>query len=155
MKNYVLAGLVAAQSLLAANPAVAAPFEEMTAVRSGTFAGARIRLSLGGQQHDRRFRAGLAISPTMRSQALSGEIRTRFGEGLELGIAGDRSLAFSLGGRPVSRLMPGSRKSEGDKRLSASTAGKVAIGAGAVALVAGAVILGIVISHADDAPDES
>ncbi len=117
MKNYVLTGLVAAQFILAAEPA-AAGFEEMTTVQSGTFTGARIRLSLGGRQHDRKFRAGLTIAPTLRRQTISGESRTRIGEGLELGFAGERSLAFSLGGRPVSRLMPGGRKSEDDKRLA-------------------------------------
>jgi len=155
MKNYVLSGLVAVQSIVAAQPAVAAPLEEMTTVRSGTFAGARIRLSLGGRQHDRKFRAGLTIAPTFRSQTISGETRTRIREGVELGFTGERSLAFSLGGRPVSRLLPGGRKSEDDRRLGTSTMGYVAIGAGVVALVAGAVVLGVVISHADDAPDDS
>jgi hypothetical protein len=155
MKNYVLAGLVATQSIVAAQPAAAAPFEEMTTDQSGTFAGARIRLSLGGRQHERKFRAGLAIAPTLRSQTISGETRTRIGTGLEFGFAGERSLAWSLGGRPVSCLLPSGRKSEDDGRLGTSTGGYVAIGAGVVALVAGAVVLGVVIDHADDAPDES
>lgn len=155
MKNYVLAGLVAAQSIVAAQPAAAAPFEQMTNVQRGTFAGARIRISLGGRQHDQKFRAGLAIAPTMRSQTISGETRTRIGEGLELGFSGERSPAFSLGGQPVSRLLPGGRKSDDEKRLGTSTGGYVAIGAGVVALVAGAVVLGVVISHSDDAQDES
>ncbi|MGI8931965.1 MAG: hypothetical protein ACR2FK_06275 [Sphingomicrobium sp.] len=155
MKYYMLAGLVAAQSILAVQPAAAAGFEEMTTVQSGTFTGARIRLSLGGRQHDRKFRAGLTIAPTLRSQSMWGATRTRFGEGLELGFAGERPLTLSLGGRPVSRLAPGGRKSEDNRRLGVSTGGKVAIGAGVVALVAGAIVLGVVISHSDDAPDES
>ena len=154
MKNYVVAGLVAAQSIVAAQPAAAAPVDEMTTVQGGTFAGARIRLPLGGRQNDRKFRAGVTIAPTLRSQTISGEIRTRFGEGLELGFAGERSLALSLAGRPVS-LLPGGRKSQDDRRLGTSTAGYVAIGVGVVAVVAGAVVLGVVIDHADDAPDES
>ena len=72
MKNYVLAGLVAAQSIAAAQPVAAAGFEEMTTAQSGTFTGARIRLSLGGRQQDRKFRAGLTMAPTLRSQGLSG-----------------------------------------------------------------------------------
>jgi len=140
MKNYLLAGLVAAHSLVAAQPAAAAGFEEMTTAQSGTFTGARIRLSLGGRQHDRKFRAGLTIAPTLRNQAISGETRTRFGEGLELGFAGERPLTLSLGGRPVSRLLPGGRKSEDEQRLGISTGGYVAIGVGVAALV-GAFVL--------------
>lgn len=135
MKNYVLAGLVAAQSIAAAQPVAAAGFEEMTTAQSGTFTGARIRLSLGGRQQDRKFRAGLTMAPTLRSQAISGETRTRFGEGLELGFTGKRPLTLSLGGRPVSSLLPGGRKSEDEQRLGISTGGYVAIGVGVAALV--------------------
>jgi hypothetical protein len=155
MKTYVLAGLVAIQAIVAAQPAVAADFKEMATVQSGTFAGARIRLSLGGGEQDRKFRAGLTLAPTFHSQTISGETRTRFGDGLELGFVGERRLAFSLGGRPVSRLLYSARKSTDDTRLGMSTGGKVAIGAGVVVLVAGAVVLGVVISHSDDAPDDS
>jgi hypothetical protein len=91
----------------------------------------------------------------LRSQTIAGETRTRIGEGLEVGFAGERSLAFSLGGQPVTRSLPRDRKSEDEKRSARSTSGKVAIGVGAVALVAGAIALGVVISHSDDAPDES
>ena len=135
MKNCVLAGLVAAHALVTAQPAAATGFEQMTTAQSGTFTGARIRLSLGGRQHDRKFRAGLTIAPMMRSQAISGESRTRLGKGLELGFAGQRPLTLSLGGRPVSRLLPGGRKSENETRLGISTGGYVAIGVGVAALV--------------------
>ena len=155
MKSYVLAGLVAAQSIVAAQPAADAGIEELTTVQTGTFAGARIRLSLGGRQHDRKVRAGLTIAPTLRSQGIAGETRTRIGEGLEVRFVGKRSLGVSLGGRPLTRLLPGGRKSEDEKRFGKSTSSKVAIGVGAVALVAGAIVLGVVISHSDDAPDDS
>ena len=92
MKNYVLAGLVAAQMIVSAQPATAAGFEQGTSVQTGTFAGARIRLSLGGKQQDQKFRAGLTMAPTLRSQAISGETRMRIGEGLELGFTGKRPL---------------------------------------------------------------
>jgi hypothetical protein len=138
MKNYVLAALVAAQTIVASQPAAARP-EETSAVQTGTYAGARIRLSLGGKQQDRKFRAGLTLAPTLRSQTNSGQTRTRFGEGLELGFTGERSLTLSLAGRPVSHLVPGGSKSEDERRLGISTVGVVAIGAG-VALVVGAVL---------------
>jgi hypothetical protein len=134
MKICVLAGLVVAHSLVAAPPAAAAGFEETTA-QSGIFTGARIRLSLGGRQHDRKFRAGLTIAPALRRQAISGGTRTHIGEGLELGLAGERPLTLSLGGRPVGRLLPHGRKSEDEQRLGISTGGYMAIGIGVAALV--------------------
>lgn len=139
MKTYVLAGLVATQTIVAAQPAAAASFEESATVQSGTFAGARIRLSLGGKEQDRKFRAGLTLAPTLRSQTISGQTQTRIGEGLELGFTGKRPLTLSLAGRPVSNLLPGGAKSDDERRLGISTVGYVAIGAG-VALVVGAVL---------------
>lgn len=139
MKNYALAGLVAAQIIVAAQPAAAASLQETATVQSGTFAGTRIRLSLGGGQ-ERKFRAGLTFAPMLRSQTISGETRMRFGEGVEWGFAGQRSLALSLSGRPVSRLLPGGSKSEDERRLGISTAGYVGIGVGVAALV-GAFVL--------------
>ncbi len=138
MKNCVLAGLVAAQMIVAAQPAAAASLGQGTSVQTGTFAGARIRLSLGGKQQDQRFRAGLTVAPTLRSQATLGETRMRIGEGPELGFAGGRPLTLSLAGQPVSRLLPGGNKSEDDQRLGISTGGYVAIGVGVI-LVAGGV----------------
>jgi len=135
MKTYVLAGLVAAQTIVAAQPAAAANLDQMTTFQSGTFAGARIRLSLGGKQQDREFRAGLMVAPTLRSQTISGESRTRIGEGLELGFTGKRPLSLSFAGRPVSRLLPGTGK-PGDDKLGLSTGGKVAIGVGVALVVA-------------------
>ena len=157
MKKHMLVVLVVALSIVATQPAAAAAadLEEMTTVRSGTFTGARIRILLGGPQHEQTIRAGLTIAPTWRSQTIMGETRTRFGEGLELGFGGKHPLAVSLGGRRISSLLLGGRKTEDDKRLGTSTGGKVAIGLGVVALVAGAVVLGVVISQSDDAPDES
>ena len=130
MENYVLAGLVAAQLTAAAQPAAAANFEDGASVQSGTFAGARIRLTLGGNQQDRKFRAGLTLAPTLRSQTISGRTQMRLGEGLELGFTGERPLALSLAGRPIDRLLPGD-----DKKLGLSTGGKVAIGVGAALLI--------------------
>ena len=104
---------------------------------------------------DRKVRAGLTIAPTLRSQGIAGETRTRIGEGLEVRFVGERSLGVSLGGQPVTRSLPSGRKSEDEKRFGKSTSSKVAIGVGAVALVAGAIVLGVVISHSDDAPDDS
>jgi len=137
MKNRVLAGLAAAQMIVAVQPASAASPEQMSSVQTGTFAGARLRISLGGKQEARKFRAGLTVAPTMRSQTVSGDTRMRFGEGLELGLTGKRPLTLSLAGRPVSRLAPGGVKSEDGKRLGVSTGGYVAIGVGVVLVAVG------------------
>ena len=140
MKRFVLAGLVAAQAIVAAHPAAAASLEETATVQSGTFAGARIRLSFGGGQMDRKFRAGLTMAPTLRTQAITGESRMRFGEGVELGIAGRRPLVLSLAGRPVGRLLPGGSSPDDERRLGISTGGYVAIGVGVAALVGGFIL---------------
>ena len=143
MKKCVVAGLIAAQMIVAAQPAAAARLQEGTSVQTGTFAGARIRLSLGGKQQDREFRAGLTLAPTLHTQSISGESRMRIGEGLELGFTGERPLALSLAGRPVSRLLPGTGK-PGDDKLGLSTGGKVAIGVSvALVVAAGAFYLAI------------
>ena len=140
MKRSTLAGVLIAQMIVASQPAAAAGLEDTATVRSGTFAGARMRISLGGGPEDGKLRAGLTLAPTLRSQTLSGETRLRFGEGVELGFAGERPLTLSLSGRPVSRVLPGGNRSEDERRLGVSTAGYVAIGVGVAALV-GAFVL--------------
>lgn len=148
MKNFVLAGLVAAPMTVVAQPAAAANFEQGASVQTGTFAGARVRISLGGNQPDRKFRAGLTLAPTLRSQSISGETRMRIGEGLELGFNGKRPLALSLAGRPVDRLLPNA-----DKKLGLSTGGKVALGVGAAALIGVGVYFAAAI-HCNELKDE-
>jgi hypothetical protein len=132
--------LAAAHLLFAAQPSAAAGLEEPATLQGGTFAGARIRLSLGGGPNDGKLRAGLALAPTMRSQTLAGQSRTLFGEGVELGFAGERPLSLTLAGRPVGRLLPGATRPEDERRLGMSTTGYIAIGVGIAALV-GAFIL--------------
>ena len=62
-----------------------------------------------------KFRAGLTIAPTQRSQAISGESRTQIGEGLALSFTGKRPLTFSLAGRSIIILLPGRSKSKANK----------------------------------------
>ncbi len=140
MKNTILAGLVAAQLVATTSPAAAAGFGESPAVQTGTFAGARIRISLGGERHDRKFRAGLTLAPTLRSQTISGGTQLRFGEGLELGFTGKRPLTLSLAGVRADTVLGlnGRDRIDTDNRLRLSTGGKIAIGVGVI-LVAGGV----------------
>jgi hypothetical protein len=135
MKIMVGAALVAAQ-ILAAGPARAAELPGDPAARTGrfgTFAGARLRLALGGGQ-ERRLRGGLAVAPIQQSRLPSGAERTRFGEGVEFGFAGHDKLRLSLAGTPVSQLAQGG-KGPGGAKVGISTIGWVGIGLGTVAVV--------------------
>lgn len=120
MKTIAAASLIAAQ-LLAAAPARAADLvanADPAQVRMGAFAGARVRLDVGGR-HDGRVRAGLALTPFSRSQTGDGRIALRYGEGLEFGIAGREPAQVRLAGF---RLTPGGVRREGPgPRLGLST----------------------------------
>lgn len=151
MRKVAISTLIAAQ-ILAAQPALAADLANSQTHDSGFFAGFRVRLALDGEAGRQPVRAGLALAPTLRSQSSSGEVRTRFGEGLELGISGREPLRLSIAGTPVSRLVQGRSGPEGEK-AGVSTLGWVAIGVGAlvtVVLVASAICL----SDSDCIPSE-
>ena len=96
MRKVAISTLIAAQ-ILAAQPALAADLANSQTHDSGFFAGFRVRLALDGEAGRQPVRAGLALAPTLRSQSSSGEVRTRFGEGLELGISGREPLRLSIG----------------------------------------------------------
>lgn len=135
MRHLLITGLIA--SHLVAAPAAAADIvtdPPITSSRSGAFAGARLRVSLGGGEQQRLVRAGLVMAPTVRSQ---GSHRLRFGEGIELGVRQGSPLGLSIAGRPVTG--PEARRLSGP-RAGVSTIGWIAIGTG-VALVAGTLLL--------------
>ena len=133
MRKLLIAGLVAAAQILpAGSPAMAAELQnDRTAMPNqvSAFAGARLRVPLGGDRE--KPRVGLALTSTLRSGA-TGELR--FAKGAELGFGGDRKLRLSLAGRPVSQLSPGGKAGDG-RKLGVSTLGYVAIGVGVVAVV--------------------
>ncbi|HEU0100577.1 MAG TPA: hypothetical protein VFQ67_17585 [Allosphingosinicella sp.] len=138
MRKLLIAGLVAAaQALPAAQPAAAAELHEdrmATPNRVSAFAGARLRVPLGGGG---RPRAGLTLTSTLRGGA-SDELR--FARGAELGFDGGNSkLGLSLAGRPVAQLVSGRPGPDGRKQ-NFSTAGWIAIGASAVIIVGGVLI---------------
>ena len=132
MKKPIVTAFIAALLLPVAQPAPAADFARMEEHRPGAFGGVRLRIPLGGPSAG-SVRAGLTIAPTLQSRDLQGVSRTRVGEGLELGIAGNERLTLSLAGRPVSRLAPGPAAPEG-RRMGVSTLGWIAIGAGVAAV---------------------
>lgn len=139
MRKLLIAGLVAAAQVLpAAQPAVAAELHydrTATASQVSAFAGARLRIPLGGGRE--KPQAGLALTSTLRSGA-TGELR--FAKGAELGFSSrDSRLGLSLSGQPLSKLAPGRSGPDGRKQ-GFSTLGYVAIGASAVIIIGGVLI---------------
>jgi hypothetical protein len=144
MKRFVIAGLLAAQVITAAQPALAADLVERDGPLMGAFAGARLRMPLGHRGHQ-RLRAGLTLAPTMRVRDSDGAVRARFGEGLELGVAQDRPLGLSFAGRRLDRIGEPGDTAPGGRRAGVSTWGWVAIGLGATLVVVGAA--GAIVIH--------
>lgn len=138
MKSLVMVSLIAAQIGLAAQPASAAELVGPRGVesqREGAFLGARMRLKLGGGD-EKTVRAGLALAPLQQSRGFDGSIRTRFGEGFELGLGDKGRPALSLAGQPVDQLMLGrSGKDPTGRRQGVSDLAWVAIGVGAVVVI--------------------
>lgn len=137
MKKSVITALLAGQLSGFAPPAMAADFAGLQEQRAGAFGGLRLRIPLDGRADRRQVRAGLAIAPTLQSRAGDGAVRTRIGEGLELGFSPNRAPALTLAGTRIDRLgVPAGR------RANVSTVGWVAIGVGAtLAVLAVAAVL--------------
>ena len=144
MKYLLIASLLLAP--LAAAPAAAASIEDHGYAgqhRLGTFAGARLRIAMGGEQAGRP-RLGLAMTGVGYSRSADGGMRTRFAEGVEYGFSAERRVELSLAGRPM--------RTKGD-RLHASGGGglspEIIIGAGVAVIAIGAAI-GVIDAIGDD-----
>ena len=150
MKRLMMAAIVAAQvagSSQAAFAAELANHDGAAVQRQGAFAGARIRIPLGGADRQ-KVRAGLTVAPLRQSRAGDGGLRTGFGRGLELGVGESGRPALSLAGQRVDRLMLGrSGEAPAGTRKGVSTLGWVAIGVGFVALV---IVTLVAVCAADD-----
>jgi hypothetical protein len=140
MKRFVIAALLAAQMTIAAEPALAADLGGRDTPQMGAFAGVRLRMPLGDGARQ-RVQAGLTLTPILHVRDSAGAVRTRFGHGLELGVAQNRPLELSLAGTRLDRLgtQPGGT-APGGPRVGISTLGWVAIGVGATILVAGGIL---------------
>jgi hypothetical protein len=135
MKFIAGIAIVTAQIAVSAQPAAAAELLQdgvQPASEVSAFAGARLRVPLGGREKPQ---AGLALTSTMRSGPTAA---LRFAKGAELGFSGDARLRLSLAGRPVSTLAPGPAGPEG-RKLGTSTGTGLLIVGGIVLLTAGAV----------------
>lgn len=126
MKALIIASLLAGSIGSAASAASLDAGQGGAERQMAAFAGARLRLPIGGNE---RPQAGLAVTSTLRSGTGSD---LRFAKGMELGFSGDRSVRLMLGGTPASRLAQGSQGPDG-RKLGVSTLGWVAIGVGVLA----------------------
>jgi len=149
MKSITLASFVAAQ-IFASGPATAASPDQMASahVDGGMFAGARLRVPLGGASPPKP-RLMLSLAPMMRSQSADGRVQLRFGEGMAIGPGEGRALRISLAGQPLSAFAPRAAKVDTANANGISTIGWVAIGAG-VLLVAGGVIFANALNNASE-----
>lgn len=122
-------------------------------VTMGGFAGARIRISLGGtKREDQTIRAGLTIAPMpYRGGGDRGNFRSRIGEGLEFGFRGGApGPQLSLAGMPLTpaHYAPGGRAT-GKQRNSMSGGNTGLVIAGVAALVG----IGLLVALGDSKDD--
>ena len=124
MSKLIGVALLASQ-LLTVAPARAAELDgrgPALGVERGAFAGARLRMPLGGRAGEKA-QAGLTLAPALHD----GRGRVALGEGLEFGVAGRDGPALRMAGRRLDQAQVG-------PRAGVSTLGAVAIGAGLVAV---------------------
>ena len=140
MKILASAALVAAQLLVATQPALAAELGRDEQSRMGMFGGVQLNVPFGGPRAEGT-RASLAVAPVMRSQRMDGAAATRIGRGLELSF-GARQPELRLAGTRLDRLDTlGGAAGPNGRRANITTLGWVGIGVGAVALVLGGAYL--------------
>jgi hypothetical protein len=133
MNKLMIAALVSVQ-LIATQPAFAAAFGGGQETRVGVFAGAQLKLTLGGSRAVAP-RASLGIAPVVRSQRPDGFDRTRIGEGLQLSLEPNRPVELNFAGTRLDRLglAPSGQAPDG-LRAGISPLGWAAIGVGVVAV---------------------
>jgi hypothetical protein len=146
MKLVTLAALVAAQIVTAA-PAAAAELVgdgSNSARQQGNFAGARLRVPLGGTERGKA-RAGLTLTTVQRTDLSDGRGRTAFGEGIELSLAAGKPLALRTGGVPLAQRLGAAEDQAAGKRKS-STGKKILKAAAVVAIIGAAVVGGLLLA---------
>lgn len=140
MKTIVAAALLCAQFGVAAAPARAAALDDGVGdVRQGVgaFAGARLRLALGGRAITAS--AGLAVAPLGREIRPDGDVRFRFGDGVGLTSMDGAAPRLRVAGRSVKELRAAWQGDDADgDEGGVPTWAIVAGGVVAAVLVAGA-----------------
>jgi len=123
---------------MAVQPLAAAELAGEQQSRLGAFGGLRVQVPFGARGPAAAPRAGLAFGPMRQSRASDGAMRTRFGDGLELGFGGgERAPRLTLAGTRVDLLAmaQNGRAPDGGPRAGVSTLGWVAIGVGAAVVI--------------------
>lgn len=141
MRILIGAALVAAQTVVIAQPAFAAEMQQEAQIRTGAFGGLSLRVPFGGTPSERGARIGLALSPTMHSLNERGEARMRIGQGIEIGLREGRDQPqLSLAGMTLAdhRLRAAQ---DGEEEEGNTTRDVLLVGAGLITLaaVAGAI----------------
>ncbi len=145
MKFLAIFSFVAAQLLASAQPAWAADLGDAggpAAQRHGAFAGARLRLPLGGER-GAKARVGVTVAPLVESRGSDGSLKTRFGEGMEIGFSGSETAGLRVGGKSLAQLTQGREGPQG-RKAGVSTLKGLAIVGGIVVLTLGALTLLVV-----------
>ena len=135
MRKFSVALLVSA---LLAEPAQAASWNQAAGqVRPGSFIGARLRISLGGDVASKP-QAALTIAPTQSRFSGSGQISTRIGDGVALNFSATRPTLTIGPVRPHALLgLQNQGQVDANRKLGISTVGWVAVGVGTIALAVG------------------
>lgn len=68
---------------------------------TGAFAGARLRIALGGNRNQPKLRAGLTFGPTLHHRVNQGAADINFGEGLEFGHRSGHRFSLSAAGQEI------------------------------------------------------
>jgi hypothetical protein len=153
MKKLTIAALLAAQLLGAAQPVAAAPLDNDRIgpgdQHRGTFIGARFRLPFGGEEAGRP-RAALALTSVDHGRQPDGRVRTRFAEGIELGVAPNRPLTLSIGGASFAARLAaaqGDTPQPTDNRERQNRTGRTVLkGLAVVAIIGVAVVGGLILA---------
>ena len=114
MRKLIIAAFLAGQVMTVSQPALAADLAEAEQPRMGAFGGLRVRIPLDGDARQRQVRAGLTVAPTMQGANMEGERPLRIGEGVELGIRGNRPLSLSVAGMDVGSRRLGAAQDDDD-----------------------------------------
>jgi hypothetical protein len=148
MKKLTIAALLAGQLLAAAQPISAAPLDDDRSTfgeqRRGAFIGARFRVPFGGEEAGRP-RAALSLTSVDHGRQMDGRMRTRFAEGIELGVSPNRPLTLSLGGASFARRLAAAQGEEQppvDNRERQNRTGRTVLKGLAVVAIIGVAVIG-------------
>jgi hypothetical protein len=148
MKKLTIGALLAAQLLGAAQPISAAPLDNdrigLGEQHRGTFIGARFRVPFGGENAGQP-RAALSLTAVDHGRRADGGVRTRFAEGIELGVSPNRPLTLSIGGASFARRLAaaqGEEQQPADNRERQNRTGRTVLKGLAVVAIIGVAVVG-------------